>query len=215
MKKFVLIIFVFSTCFCLAQKANYEGNKLLNDDKKTPNNAQDSILKLKKLKQELQVAKLLKLQDSLLKALAIEIKIEAELAKNKLPRTEYYTVGQNGIELIGKLGAKRIVVSVYDANPLLKEEVAQTLLDLNIKKTLIDDGIIAITTAKAIVTGKCKIKADNKFTNIFFYFQKIQWKSGLTQIHQGDPFIATPSVESPVDSKIYTSKFSKLKTPKL
>ena len=100
MKNQFPLIFLLVTQICMSQKSAAPALSLQKLDENSSQISQDSLLKIKKIKRELATIKLLKLQDSLLRALAVENKIEAERLKNALPRTEYYKNGQNGIELI-------------------------------------------------------------------------------------------------------------------
>ena len=167
-----------------------------NADVSNNNVESDSTIIAKKNKQkksEETTARLIREQDSLLKLLAEEEKLEAERIKNKLPRTDYYKNGQNGIELIAKLRDIRIVVSLYDSKPALKEIIANELFEFYNKKFIEKDTVLTIITTNASVTGHCKIKNIEKNTDISFYFHKIVWKNGLTEIHEGESFIAKPS----------------------
>ena len=201
------LIFLLVTQICMSQKSAAPSLSLQKLDENSSQLSQDSLLKIKKIKRELATIKLLKLQDSLLKALAIENKIEAERIKNALPRTEYYKNGQNGIELIAKQNDNTIIVSTYDSRPSLKEAIAKAAFDLYNRKIVLKDKILTIKTPEALVTGNCKIRIIEKCTNISFYFQKIVWNSGLTEIHEGEAFIALPSSEPFVEpSKLIVKK---------
>ncbi|MEO0059480.1 MAG: hypothetical protein RLZZ312_1127 [Bacteroidota bacterium] len=189
MKLFYL--FIISTFFCeISYSQNSENNPKNTEDIKADSTA-TALLKEKKSKQT--TARLIRERDSLLKQLAIEQKFEAEQIKNKLPRTDYYTVGENGIELIAKQKDIRVVISLYDSKPTLKGLIANELFELYNNKNIFKDKILTINTTDATVTGLCKIKNVDKNTDISFYFQKIVWKSGLTEIHEGESFIAKPS----------------------
>ncbi len=113
--------------------------------------------------------------------------------ENKGRRIEYYQNGQNGMELIVKKGDTILVVSTYDSKPLLKEAVAQLIYQMFARKEIVNDSVLTFGVPSAIVTGLYKVKVSDKFINLSFYFQKIYWENGLTEIHQGKEFIATPS----------------------
>lgn len=207
MKLHFPLIFLLFAQICISQKAAAPLISVQKSDENSSKISQDSLLKIKKIKRELATIKLLKLQDSLLRALAVENKIEAERIKNALPRTEYYKNGQNGIELIAKQHDNTIIVSTYDSRPSLKEAIAKAAFDLYNSKVVLRDKIVTIKTPVAVVTGNCKIRITEKCTNISFYFQKIVWNSGLTEIHEGEAFIALPSSEPFIEpSKLSVKK---------
>jgi phage regulator Rha-like protein len=108
-------------------------------------------------------------------------------------KTENYYNGQNGIELIANSNNGTVIVSTFDSKIELKEEIAETIYKMYNEKKIKNDTIISIPTETAIVTGNFRIKNKAKLTDLSFYFHKIEWINGLTEIHQGEQFISKPS----------------------
>ena len=100
-------------------------------------------------------------------------------------KIEYYTNGQNGIEMISK--SKKgitIIISTYNAKLTIKNEVAQKFLDYYNKNNNISDSIIKLKTKNAVVIGKCKLTKKGNVTNAGFYYQRVEWKDGLIEEHR-------------------------------
>ena len=100
-------------------------------------------------------------------------------------KIEYYQNGQNGIELISKskMGLT-VIVSTYNAKLSLKNEVAKLFYEYYQKNNNIADSILKLKTKDALVIGKCKITKKAKVTNIDFYYQRVEWLSGLIEEHK-------------------------------
>ena len=94
---------------------------------------------------------------------------------------EYYKNGQNGIELIYKSKVSTIIISTYNAKMTLKQEVAKNLYEFIKKYPHVRDSLIAVPSDKAIVKGCCKITKANNMTNVNFYYERIEWFSGLIE----------------------------------
>ncbi len=127
-------------------------------------------------------------------------------------RTEYYFNGQNGIELIANSTNNTIIVSTFDSKLELKEEIAERIYKMYNANEIKNDTIISIPTPAAVVTGNFKVKSKEKLTDLSFYFHKIEWLNGLTEIHQGQQFASKPS--SLPFSVLHRDKKKTLKTKK-
>ena len=123
----------------------------------------------------------------------IDLLVEKAKTSEKESNIEYYRTGQNGIELIARKNNLTIVVSTYDSRPVLKEAAAQYIYEKFDRGEINKDTVLTFELPDAVVTGLCKVQLSKKITNLGFYFQKIYWKNGLTEIHQGTEFVATAS----------------------
>ena len=94
---------------------------------------------------------------------------------------EYYKNGQNGIELIYKSKISTIIISTYNAKIALKKEVAQNLYEFVKQNPNIIDSLINVKTDQAIVKGCCKVMKRNSLTSVNFYYERIEWFSGLVE----------------------------------
>jgi len=209
-KNIVLLILFLNMSVVFGQTNNWSLVTTPNEDNIFLQQKKDSVDASKISKKQAPIVQLLKLQDSLLKALSLEREVILEQKKNNLPRTDYYKNGQNGIELIIKNNSQTIIVSTFDSRPALKEPVATALFELYKSKAIINDTLLSIKTELALVNGNCKINSKDGYVKIDFYFQKIEWQSGLTEIHQGEEFVALPSsspfTKPPLRKKINSKK---------
>lgn len=97
---------------------------------------------------------------------------------------EYYSNGQSGIEIISKSQKGLVlIVSTYYAKLKLKDAVAKKFYDYYNINNNIADSIIKIKVDDALVIGKCKVINKDNVTNIGFYYDRIEWDSGLIEEH--------------------------------
>jgi DNA-binding beta-propeller fold protein YncE len=99
------------------------------------------------------------------------------------PKKEYYKNGQNGIELISQSKSGTVVISTYNAKLTIKDEIAQNFYQKYLKNEVKTDSIMIIEGKTAKVTGKCKIIKKAKLTSVNFYYEKVEWASGLIEEH--------------------------------
>jgi hypothetical protein len=96
-----------------------------------------------------------------------------------------YKHGYNGMELIIKHDSgKMIVVSTFNSKKELKEDVAQKVYQLYKESNLLSGETIKIKSENAVVIGKCVINQKGKLTSLNFYYETIEWDSGLTEIYK-------------------------------
>ena len=99
------------------------------------------------------------------------------------PKREFYKNGQNGIELISQSKSGTVVISTYNAKMTIKDEIAQNFYQKYLKNEVKTDSIMVIVGRTAKVTGKCKIVKNAKLTSVHFYYEKVEWASGLIEEH--------------------------------
>ncbi len=99
------------------------------------------------------------------------------------PKREFYKNGQNGIEIISQNKTGTIVISTYNAKMKIKDEIAHNFYQKYLKNEVKTDSMLVIIGKTAKVTGKCKIIKKSKLINVNFYYEKIEWASGLIEEH--------------------------------
>ena len=102
----------------------------------------------------------------------------------KSKATTTYTYGHNGIQLIYTGSNETVVVSTFNSKYGIKEEIAQKVYDQFKNKCLCSGDILTILGKDAKVTGKFEIKQKGKLTSINFYYQLVEWNSGLTEVYK-------------------------------
>ncbi len=89
------------------------------------------------------------------------------------------------MELIVKNNSgNMIVVSTFNSKKELKEEIAQKVYQQFKDSKLVTGDTLKIQGDNAIVTGKCIIQQKGKLTTLNFYYETVEWNSGLTEIYK-------------------------------
>ena len=100
----------------------------------------------------------------------------------KLPKTVPYKYGHNGMELIAESKKGTVIISTYHSKPAIKEDLAQKVYTAFLEQKITTGKLITIFGANAKVTGKCIVRKKDNLTLVDFYYQKIEWNSGLTEV---------------------------------
>ena len=96
-----------------------------------------------------------------------------------------YDRGINGIEFIIPSEAGTIVVSTFNAKPMIKNNIAQKVFTYYKNNASLASGdTIRIVGADADVTGKLFVEKKGKLTSLNFHYEKIDWKSGLVEVYK-------------------------------
>lgn len=95
-----------------------------------------------------------------------------------------YNYGYNGMEYVVMGTNETTIVSTFNSKHQIKDEVAAKVY-YEIQDTNFKTGdTIIINADDAKVTGKCYINKRGKLTSINFYYEKVEWKDGLTEIYK-------------------------------
>ncbi len=100
------------------------------------------------------------------------------------PKVETYSYGQNGMELVARSKKGVIIVSTYNSKMTIRQDIARKLYDLYLDNKLQNDKKITVEGSEADVTGKCIIRKKNSLTAVDFYYEVVEWDSGLKEIYQ-------------------------------
>ena len=109
-----------------------------------------------------------------------------------------YNYGQDGIEYIVKTKKSTVIVSTFNAKLNIRQEIAQKIYLLYAENKLESDKVYTIIGDEANVTGNCIIKKKDTLTSIEFFYEKVDWKSGLTELYRNpnNPIISTAIADS-------------------
>ena len=103
--------------------------------------------------------------------------------KNNLITT--YKYGYNGMEYIVTSSNETIIVSTFNSKKDIKSEIAEKIYafykDNNTIKTNIT---LTINADTAKVTGKYIVTRKGKLVAVEFYYEKIEWNTGLTELYK-------------------------------
>ena len=119
--------------------------------------------------------------------LMVNFLVLAQENKTTKPLTTTYKYGHNGMELIVTSKKETIIVSTFNSKLAIKDEIAEKVYnfyrdnkDINFQNgdTLIING------NDAKVTGKCIVRKNGKLIAVEFYYEKVEWNSGLTELYK-------------------------------
>ncbi|HNP32107.1 MAG TPA: hypothetical protein PKN96_02310 [Flavobacterium sp.] len=99
-------------------------------------------------------------------------------------KVETYNYGQNGMELVARSKKGVIIVSTFNSKMTIRQEIARKLYDLYLANKLQSDKKITVDGSQADVTGKCIIRKKNTLTAVDFYYEEINWNSGLKEVYK-------------------------------
>ncbi len=95
-----------------------------------------------------------------------------------------YNYGHNGMEYVVITKNETTIVSTFNSKHQIKEEVATKIYD-QLKAGRFSTGdTITIDANNAKVTGKCYINKNGKLKAVNFYYEKVEWNNGLTEIYK-------------------------------
>ena len=105
-------------------------------------------------------------------------------SKREDPKVETYEFGQNGMELVARSKKGVIVVSTFNSKMTIRQDIARKLYDLYLANKLQTNKKITVDGAEADVTGKCVIRKKNSLTAVDFYYEVVDWNSGLKEVYK-------------------------------
>jgi len=121
----------------------------------------------------------------LMKKLILSILLLTQIAfAQEKKKIETYSFGQNGMELIAKSSKDVVIISTFNAKMNIREEIARKVYSLYAENKLETNKKYTISGNEASVTGKCVIRKKNNLIAIDFYYEKIEWYSGLIEIYK-------------------------------
>jgi len=101
-------------------------------------------------------------------------------------KVETYNYGQNGMELVARSKKGVIIVSTFNSKMTIRQDIAKKLYDLYLENKLQNNKKITVNGAEADVTGKCVIRRKNSLTAVDFYYEVVDWNSGLKEIYKNN-----------------------------
>lgn len=87
------------------------------------------------------------------------------------------------MELIVKNNAETIIINTFNSKVAIKEEIAEKIYSL-FKNNAINSGeSLVVDGTKAKVKGLCYITQKGHLTSIDFYYNTVEWNSGITEVY--------------------------------
>ncbi len=97
---------------------------------------------------------------------------------------ETYNYGQNGMELVARSNKGVIIVSTFNSKMTIRQDIAKKLYNLYLDNKLQNNKKITVEGLEANVTGKCLIRKKNSLTTVDFYYEVVDWNSGLKEVYR-------------------------------
>lgn len=95
-----------------------------------------------------------------------------------------YDFGHNGMELIASKKNETVIINNFNAKMTIREDIAEQLLHLYNENSLATNTNITVIGNEAKVLGKIIIEKKGKLTSVSFYYEKVEWNSGLTEVYK-------------------------------
>jgi hypothetical protein len=100
------------------------------------------------------------------------------------PTVETYNYGQDGMELVARSKKGVVIVSTYNSKMTIRQEIARKIYDLYLANKIQNNKKITVDGSEADVTGKCVIRKKNTLTAVDFYYEEVNWNSGLKEVYK-------------------------------
>ena len=99
-------------------------------------------------------------------------------------KVQTYSYGHNGMEFVAREGKGMIIVSTYNSKMTIRQDIAYKIYQLYANNNLKVGPKTTICGDEADVTGKCIVRKKNNLTSLDFYYELVEWKSGLKEIYK-------------------------------
>lgn len=100
------------------------------------------------------------------------------------PKVETYSYGHNGMEFVARSGQGMIIVSTFNSKMTIRQDIAYKIYQLYANDKLTADKKLTVCGDEADVTGKFIIRKKDNLTSLDFYYELVEWKSGLKEIYK-------------------------------
>jgi hypothetical protein len=97
-------------------------------------------------------------------------------------KTKTYHVGHNGMEYVVRSNSGTVIISTYNSKMTIRQEIAQKIYDMFKENKIENNSIITIEGIEAAVIGRCIIRKQHRLILVDFYYETVNWKSGVTEI---------------------------------
>ncbi len=103
---------------------------------------------------------------------------------NEEPKTQTYSFGQSGMELVARSKKGTVIISTYNSKMTIRKDIANKIYSLYLANKLENDKKITVNGLEANVTGKCVIRKKKDLTAVDFYYETVEWNNGLKEIYK-------------------------------
>jgi hypothetical protein len=100
------------------------------------------------------------------------------------PKVQTYSYGHNGMEFVAREGNGMIIVSTFNSKMTIRQDIAYKIYQLYANDKLTTNTKTTVCGDEADVTGRCVIRKKDNLTSVDFYYELVEWKSGLKEMYQ-------------------------------
>ena len=100
------------------------------------------------------------------------------------PKIQTYNYGHNGMEFVARSDQGMIIVSTYNAKMTIRQDIAYKIYQLYANNNLKTGPKTTICGDEADVTGRCSVTKKNNLIAVEFYYELVEWKSGLKEMYK-------------------------------
>ena len=102
----------------------------------------------------------------------------------KETKIETYSYGHNGMEFVARSNRGMIIVSTYNSKMTIRQDIAYKIYQMYANDRLTIGPKTTICGDEADVTGKCIVRKKNNLISVDFYYELVEWKSGLKEMYK-------------------------------
>jgi hypothetical protein len=97
------------------------------------------------------------------------------------PKIQTYNYGHNGMEFVARSPEGMIIVSTFNSKMTIRQDIAYKIYQLYSNNCLTTGPKTTICGDEADVTGRCVVTKKDNLIAVAFYYELIEWKSGLKE----------------------------------
>jgi len=95
-----------------------------------------------------------------------------------------YGFGHDGMELVAHSKKGTVIISTFNSKMDLREDIAHKVYAMYLDNKITTDKTVTVSGITATVTGKCIVRKKKNLTVVDFYYESIQWCSGLMEVYK-------------------------------
>ena len=99
-------------------------------------------------------------------------------------KVQTYSYGHNGMEFVARAGQGMIIVSTYNSKMSIRQDIAYKIYQLYANDRLTTGDKTTICGDEADVTGRCVVRKKDNLISVDFYYELVEWKSGLKEMYK-------------------------------
>ena len=99
-------------------------------------------------------------------------------------KPQTYKFGCNGMEYIATSQKGMVIVSTFNAKSQIRQDIARKIYAMFVENKIKSNTSVTIVGSDAHVLGKCVIRKKDTLTTVNFYYEKVYWNTGLTEVYK-------------------------------